>query len=777
MKVAGARGITRSRIPLIAVMALAAIGMAGCSGEDGQAGPVGPTGPGGGVGPTGPTGSTEVPIEQGGPAKIGDGTTVTLTAEQIEQIGGLVATIDSVSINATPSPVVEFTVKTVHGGPALGLPPTVTYFMVAKLVADTVTTDGVFPSRWQSYVNRVGSLHKDSNGIVDSPGVLPNGAIQANTEQAAAARWVELGDGKYRYTYGVDLDNVTTPLAVAYEPSLTHRVGLEIRMSGAAEELAPDNPVKDLVPNGGAGSGDKLIAATENCEACHFRFDLHGGPRRNVEYCVTCHNPATVDPDTGEEVGMAYMAHSIHTGEGRANEYKVWGFTGEFDFSEVTYPQSTLFCENCHTASPQSAPDGDAWKLNPSASACGGCHNAGLGKTGPDATTGRYTYTYVHTSSPVAGTVFDDGTCAGCHRDEGVAGDILEVHQKPVFATTGQRSPRFAVERGRDFTYEILNVTNAAAGQTPTVTFRVLDKGQPIDVKSLTAANGTLTLDFAWNTKDFHTLADKTTGTLAGNRGRAMQFNLITEMASVVAVGDGSYTYTLANPMPTGVDGDVMVALEGRRQFADTSRAAPESAIFFPGGPTTARKLLVSQEKCEKCHELLTVHGNNRTGNPLMCTVCHNSSGGWKSDEGGAFGGPIALGAFVHNIHKGKVPEVGAVTFPQSISNCEACHNPGDYNTARVDALPISVDAGPDQDPNADGIQNQNLFDDTWSSATAGTCGTCHDSGSAMVHMEQNGGVFEAAGPKALVPSSATESCAVCHGPGRTIDTVKAHAE
>jgi len=267
MKVAGARGITRSRIPLIAVMALAAIGMAGCSGEDGQAGPVGPTGPGGGVGPTGPTGSTEVPIEQGGPAKIGDGTTVTLTAEQIEQIGGLVATIDSVSINATPSPVVEFTVKTVHGGPALGLPPTVTYFMVAKLVADTVTTDGVFPSRWQSYVNRVGSLHKDSNGIVDSPGVLPNGAIQANTEQAAAARWVELGDGKYRYTYGVDLDNVTTPLAVAYEPSLTHRVGLEIRMSGAAEELAPDNPVKDLVPNGGAGSGDKLIAATENCEA------------------------------------------------------------------------------------------------------------------------------------------------------------------------------------------------------------------------------------------------------------------------------------------------------------------------------------------------------------------------------------------------------------------------------------------------------------------------------------------------------------------------------
>ena len=136
MKVAGARGITRSRIPLIALMALAAIGMAGCSGEDGQDGPVGPTGPGGGVGPTGPTGTTEVPIEQGGPVTIGNGTT--LTAEQIEQIGGLVATIDSVSINTTPSPVVEFTVKTVHDGPVLGLSPTVTYFTVAKLVAQSL---------------------------------------------------------------------------------------------------------------------------------------------------------------------------------------------------------------------------------------------------------------------------------------------------------------------------------------------------------------------------------------------------------------------------------------------------------------------------------------------------------------------------------------------------------------------------------------------------------------------------------------------------------------
>ena len=750
MKFAGARGTWRSRMPLIALMALAAIGMAGCENDDsddGQTGPTGPTGPVGPTGPTGPTVPPVVPIEEGGPVTIGDGTA--LTEEQIEQIGGLVATIDSVTLNAAPSPVVEFTVKTAHGGPVLGLAPGVVRFMVSKLVADPAKQ---VPSRWQSYVNRTGTL---STG---SPAVLPS-AIQANTETGAAARWVEVGNGKYRYTYGVDLDNVTTPLAVSYEPALTHRVGLEIRMSGEAEELAPDNPVKDFVPSGGAGSGHKLVAATENCESCHFRFDLHGGPRRTNEYCVTCHNPATIDPDTGEDLGMAYMAHSIHAADDRVTDYKVWGFTGESDYSKVTYPQSVLFCENCHTAS-ATAPDGDDWKTIASASTCGGCHDEGLGKTGPDAATGRYTYKYEHSNALLAGIVFDDGTCVGCHRSGGVAGDILASHQKPVFAS-GNRNLRFSVERGRDFTYEILGVTDAAAGKAPTVKFRMLDKGTPVDVKSLTAANGVLSLGLAWSTRDFHTVADTATGTLAGVRGRSLVFDLIADKARLVAVGDGSYTYTLASPLPSGVNGDVMATLYGRRQFADNSRAYPESAVFFPA---TKRPALVSQEKCENCHELLAIHGGSRAGDPMMCNACHNSSGGW-SDEGF---GPIALGAFAHNIHAGKVEEIGEVTYPQSPSRCEACHVEGSYYTARTDALPIST--GP-------GLDLQNVFDDTWDSATAGTCGTCHDSGPAKAHMEQNGGSFGVAGKKTLTPSSSSEACAVCHGAGRAQDTAKAHGE
>jgi OmcA/MtrC family decaheme c-type cytochrome len=739
------------------MLALAAtIGLAGCDGNSTHevaAGPSGPTGPVGPTGPTGPAVPPPVSIENGGPVTIGDGTT--LTAEQIEQIGGLVATIDSVTLSAAPAPVVEFTVKTSHGGAVLGLAPTVTRFMVSKLVPDPL---GRAPSLWQSYVNR------SVTPAAGSPAVLAS-AIQANTETAAAARWVEVGNGKYRYTYAVDLDNVTAPIAVAYEPALTHRVGLEIRMSGAAEELAPDNPVKDFVPNGGAGSGHKLVAATANCAECHVRFDLHGGPRRTNEYCVTCHNPGTIDPETGEDLGMAYMAHSIHLGEARAKPFKVWGFTGEIDFSEVTYPQSTLFCENCHTKS-AAAPDGDDWLSKPSAAACGGCHVAGLRKSGPDPATGRYTNRFQHSTFDFAAT---DADCIGCHVAGGAAGAVLATHQKPVF-DSGNRNIRFSVERGRDFSYEILSVTDAAAGKAPTVRFRVRDKGVPVDVKSLTSANGALTLGLAWTTKDFHNVADLGKGTLAGDRGRSLVYDLIANKAALVAVGDGSFTYTPATPLPAGVNGDVMATLYGRRQFADNSRAYPQSAVFFPG---TKRQELVSQAKCEKCHEFVEAHGGSRAGNPMMCNACHNSSGGWAAEGIG----PIAFGAFAHNLHAGKIAVIGEVTYPQSLSRCETCHVAGTYYAARTDALPISTDAGPDQDLVASGIQNQNLFDDTWDSATAGTCATCHDSGPAKAHMEQNGGAIGVVGGKTLTPSSTAEACVICHGPGRAQDTVQAHAD
>ena len=762
MKIAGARGVTRSRWPLIAVLSIAAtIGLAGCDGDsvnDVATGPTGPTGPVGPTGPTGPTVPPTVPIEDGGPVTIGDGTT--LTADEIEQIGGLVSTIDNVTLSAAPAPVVEFTVKTVHGGPVLGLAPGVTRFMVSKLVNDPA---GRVPSRWQSYVNR------SVTPSAGSPAVLAN-AIQANTETAAAARWVELGDGRYRYTYAVDLDNVAAPIAVAYEPALTHRVGLEIRMSGAAEELAPDNPVKDFVPNGGAGSGAKLVAATENCADCHVRFDLHGGPRRTNEYCVTCHNPGTVDPDTGEDLGMAYMTHSIHLGEARAEPFKVWGFGGEFDFSEVTYPQSPLFCETCHTQS-AAAPDGDDWQDNPSAAACGSCHIEGLEKTGPDAATGRYAYQYQHSTFDY---LAPDGVCGDCHRPTGVAGGVLEVHRQ---------GPRLQKELGEQFVFQVLSVTNVGEGKVPSISFKVAKPdGTPYDIATDPAFQGSsasLNLYFAWDARDVSNADAATGATPAGERGAPYRMRLADIKAYAVKNADGSYTTDLKTAaVPAGIaltvdpasamvvmDGHPVATVTGHPVIPDGTvvQARARNAVGYFG---VERARLVSEAKCNDCHEQLQLHGGNRNGDPQGCLVCHNASSGWSDDDNIA--GPIVMGAMIHNIHAGKMPLFFGITYPQSLANCESCHLPGTYNAARTEALAISTGPGADV----------SLFtDDTWDSATSGTCGTCHDSGPAKAHMEQNGGAFAVAGGKSLTPSSATEACAVCHGPGRAVDTARVHAQ
>lgn len=749
MKFSSARSATRSRVPMIALLALAAsIGIAGCTNDGG-----GPKGPGDGgdsgqTGPTGPTGPADVPISLGGDVKdVGNGST--LTPQQIADIGTLVASIDSAAITGN-KPVIEITVKTDKGGAVLGLAATTLRLGIAKLVP---AANG-FPSRWQSYINR--------NGTPSIPTPVLPGAVQANTESGVAAGWQELGAGKYRYTSAVDLSNVTTPIAVAYEPTLTHRVSIAIDMSGSARALAPDNPFKDFVPSGGAVSS-KLIAATENCASCHVRFGQHGGPRRSTEFCAVCHNPATTDPDSGESVDLAYMAHSIHRGENRGTPYVVYGFNGtKFDAGEITYPQPVTFCETCHVKS-ASMPQGDDWKTNPGAAACGGCHDAGLNKTGPSATTGLYTYTYTHSSTilPPAYTA-NDGTCSGCHRDDGAAGGILAAHKKDA--------DRQAIENGSLFTYKILGVENAVAGQAPKVTFQILDaNGASINVKAITT--GRLRLDFAWSTPDIHNVADVAGDLLAANRGAATTIDLIANAASVVDNGNGTFSYTLSSVLPSGFEDatlgkGLMVVLEGRRQLADGSLAYPDSAFAFAGG--AAREKLVDQAKCENCHKKLALHGGSRAGDPIICTVCHNSS------VGGTFNadtfGPLALGAFIHGLHASNVVPFGAVTYPQSLARCEGCHVAGKFNVARASALPITVDAGTTL---TSGAATLAWKDDLADSATAGTCKGCHTSAAAASHMQSQGGSFGVA--KALVPSSSVEGCAVCHGKDRTYDTEKMH--
>lgn len=772
-------GFTRrfSGLPALLVLACFTLALGGCDGgDDGDPGPAGPAGPEGPAGPAGPPGA-----DAPSPHDIVIGNGSSLTAAEAEAAGRIIAEITDVSI-ASP-PVVEFTLKTERGGSVLGLAPNVISFTLAKLVPPASGK----PSQWVSYFNQV------QNSAAVTPQTFAT-AIQATTHSGAAGTLEELGAGQYRFTFGADPANITTPIAVTYEPNLTHRVGFEIRMQAPGNQLAPANPVYDFIPaTGEAVPLAKAIADTANCNGCHERLELHGGPRVTVEYCVTCHNPGTVDPDAGESVNMAYMAHAIHLGANRTVPYMVYGFGNSLhDYSHVTYPQSVLFCENCHTAS-DTATEGDAWMTTAAAPVCGGCHVDGLITSAPDAVTGQVAYSYQHSfGSPVA-----DGTCVSCHAEGSIAGSNADNHF---------RGTKEAVAIGREqFEYEVISITDAVAGQAPTITFAVNNPatGERYDINTdapFNQGSPSLSLDIAWNTTDY---SNEGSGS-APAPAQPIVLNLTFLKANAVQNADGSYTVTAADPLPASVTGGVAVAMEGHPSVVLTSTGSPanipvKGAFEFFGAP---RRDIVAMENCLVCHESLALHGSNRADEEQLCATCHNPDATDARRRVGAgfdWGTPSPLDGkgeesvdfrfMIHAIHAAQNVVYGFgnnphdythITYPQALNNCDTCHLPGTYYPVSDTARSVTINTG---------LDVADWRDDVAITPTAAACWSCHQAapdfiaGPTRAHIQQNGGYIpsptDATVTKEMLEAktSATyiEACIVCHGPGAVADVEVVH--
>ena len=283
---------------------------------------------------------------------------------------------------------VNFTLDDQSGAPLSGL--TGFSFIVAQLVpagptyVGTDPQDSQDPYFWQSYINRVEDVTQLSGGQPNNVGPLAGlpvftKAIQATTESNGTL--VDNGGGSYTYTFSKNLKTGTFfpedpatmsypflgAAGLAFSADRTHRVA--IQLSGATpDERAPVNVWYDFVPSGAAFNpavhGRKLVAETASCNTCHDgRLAIHGGNRTEVGYCVTCHNPGTVDANSGFNLDMANMTHKIHRGQNlpsvkAGDEYAIWGFRGtKHDYSEVLYPSlyynktgEPLNCTACHTS-------------------------------------------------------------------------------------------------------------------------------------------------------------------------------------------------------------------------------------------------------------------------------------------------------------------------------------------------------------------------------------------------------------------------------------------
>jgi OmcA/MtrC family decaheme c-type cytochrome len=802
--------VTIERIlPACVLALLAAVALAGCSGSNGAAGAPGATGATGPAGPPGPT-----------------GTTLALDISTAELI---TAKITSVTGGSTPT--VAFNLVDQKGQPLSGLKASQVRFAIAKL---TPGTNGA-SSSWQAYVNTV-----QQPGTGAWWGTTPTRQATAEAATAAGGVFTDNKDGSYTYKFAKDLGAYTAAdaqgPAVAYDGTLTHRVGLEIRGAGPnGTDNAINNPVYTYQPSTGATTGifTRDIVNDAECDACHDKLQFHGGPRTDVQYCVLCHNPGTTDAQSGNTLDMKVMVHKIHSGvtlptvvaagstaPAKGVGYTIWGFSNTlYNFSTIVFPQDKRNCTTCHRASDPTTPDANNYKNIPYSAACGTCHDNVNFVTGAN-----------HSSANLGGLT--DGDCVTCHGPNATQGSgawtVVAAHAIPEKVA------------GTKFQYNILSVTDAASGKAPVdggqlkITFSVTDpttsNNAPYNLGTATPFAGTdggglvcrgggparLALDVAWSTSDYTNFGSKS---LPAQPWSFNPLAVVTgcpgEPAGTLTGPDANGAYTLvtnkAGGLPAGI-GTLGIVFEGHPAVdtksvgttAKTSweRIAVKNAVSFVAvndAKAVARRDAVQIAKCDECHNALTVHGNNRTDNPQACVACHNSG---ATDAGrrsslatgfdpvdGLYEQPIDFKFMIHAIHgaafrasQGANPFI-VYGFGGSKNDFGDVGFPGAINNcegchiagAYYPVDDTKVQAMTTSTGTAVNAKNPNPVAAT--SANMAICSACHTAATAASHMTQNGGstAVQKDANGRTIPGAAVETCAICHGQGAIADVKVVH--
>lgn len=234
-------------------------------------------------------------------------------------------------------------------------------------------------------------------------------------ETANAANTTDEGSGVYSYQMTTVIDASATG---------TYAFGLETR--GNTFEIVPGNSLSsvresafnpvvyaDLGTKGTAVPRRQVVDVNVKCNICHDQLTLHGGLRRNTQYCVMCHHPSRTDiariptdASTGLPIAdpvsihFKYMIHKIHTGEDLDNPYTIYGFGGNpFDATEIRFPGLRQECLICHVSEEsydlplpagvldtvvEDASGTEISRLRPTQAACIACHDRDLVATHTD---------------------------------------------------------------------------------------------------------------------------------------------------------------------------------------------------------------------------------------------------------------------------------------------------------------------------------------------------------------------------------------------------------
>jgi OmcA/MtrC family decaheme c-type cytochrome len=209
-----------------------------------------------------------------------------------------------------------------------------------------------------------------------------------------------------------------------------------------------------------------------------------------------------------------------------------------------------------------------------------------------------------------------------------------------------------------------------------------------------------------------------------------------------------------------------------------------------------ARRVIVDDARCDRCHAELTAHGGARRG-VEACALCHNPSAsnltGTARLEGATIAVPsVELGFLIHRLHtgdalsapfvlgaspgptssnpSGRPYDARRVRYPGVRGDCATCHLDGTWVVPDAgDRLPSRLETRACVEAPADDADAL-CAEERWVSAsstvyapTTRACLGCHDARAVEAHAAVN-----------TTPSGA-EACAVCHGPGAEQDVARVH--
>lgn len=459
-------------------------------------------------------------------------------------------------------------------------------------------------------------------------------------------------------------------------------------------------------------------------------------------------------------------------------------------------PSNNYFpdCTKCHVTN--ASAQGNSWLTTPTKEACGSCHdNINFdGNTGPSLKPHAASNAFV-----------SNGSCAnsGCHNSQSIPTDTL--HNYPVIMRgqaarfaygtdsviynrgTGQLSVTFhIVKDGQNVDYTDFNnnpefnpVAATATTMPGGLTMGCFAPPQPwtsCPNISVPGYGASLTMVVGWPAIEHKN--DLPAGFLnntAASSGHTI--NLMGTSNVVNAKHNGScpspsctftvtYPFNLPAAQVAADGGTIVVGIYGKPgvniatgynhvpatrgplvradvRYFDVSGGDGVSPIsLMDASDSNARRVVVDETKCAKCHDTLNLHGQ-RNVNPQLCVICHNPNNtdviasGNRGASGtttglGGINVPYAFGSdgqreqavdfkvMIHGIHSGgqqyaclpsgsncpSPPTVlegfrsrgitvsntdfSFINFPNRLSNCFACHKDTPEGKTDTFALPLA---------------------------------------------------------------------------------------